>query len=419
MVETAEKPIETTPWNLHKGWQWIPLGKLCESIVGGGTPDRKNSAYWGGDIYWASVKDLTSDKILTTQESITLQGLENSAAKLVEPGTVVVATRMGLGKVSIAKTRVAINQDLKGLILSPGVFAKYLTLYLRSRASEIERQGSGATVKGIKLNELKAWLIPIPFPESTSKSLDIQRRIVARIEALLAEVRESFSLLDQMRRDTKKFIHAALEELSQSITPTRKPLLDVIESKPRNGWSPKCDDNPIGIPVLKLGAVLRFRYNPNEVKRTSQPVDYNAHYWLKQGDILISRSNTPELVGHAAIYSGDPSPCIYPDLLMRMTVDNSKVVSHFLIYWLQTKEVREYIKSHASGASSTMKKITQDDVCNIPFPTITLDEQLRLASYLDSIQHEVDEMMKILAQDAKMLDLLERSILERAFRGEL
>jgi len=66
-----------------EGWAWVPLGSLCESIVGGGTPDRSNPKYWGGDIPWVSVKDLKSDKLLTTQEFITLEGLENSAAKLI------------------------------------------------------------------------------------------------------------------------------------------------------------------------------------------------------------------------------------------------------------------------------------------------------------------------------------------------
>ena len=97
------------PWPLPSGWEWVPLGELCKAIVGGGTPDRGNPRYWGGDIPWASVKDLKSDELTSTQESITPEGLESSAARVVEPGTIVLATRMGLGKVCIAQTRLAIN----------------------------------------------------------------------------------------------------------------------------------------------------------------------------------------------------------------------------------------------------------------------------------------------------------------------
>lgn len=314
-----------------------------------------------------------------------------------------------------------LNQHIFRVVLDESKCLKKFFIYaINWRIEElICKAHGGVGLRHITKKELENITIPIPFKNDYKRSLDIQTRIVARIEALLTEVQESRSLINKIRCDIEKIISVALEEMTQIITPARKILIDVIESKPRNGWSPKCDNNPEGIFVLKLGAVLRFRYNPNEVKLTSEPVDWNGHYWLNPGDILISRSNTPELVGHAAIYSGEPYPCIYPDLIMKMTVKKSKADSHFLIYWLQTKEVRDYIKSHASGASSTMKKIVQNHVCNIPFPKISLEEQIKLTSYLDSIKNETDEMLKLVEQDTKLLDMLEQSILERAFRGEL
>lgn len=265
---------------------------------------------------------------------------------------------------------------------------------------------------GFNPTKLANLAIPIPL-------IDFQRRTVARIEALLTEVKKARTLLDHMHRDAGRLMDATLKELVSQLPTTRRLLIEVIEAKPRNGWSPKCDDNPNGIPVLKLGAVLWFRYNPNEVKRTSEPVDYNAHYWLQPGDILISRSNTPELVGHASIYTAEPFPCIYPDLLMRLRVRTSDANSRFLIYWLRTREVREYINRRASGASPTMKKIKQDDVCNIPFPTIDVSKQMHLVAHLDSIQADVDNLFRLLDQHTKLLDQLEQSILERAFRGEM
>lgn len=205
------------PWPLPTGWEWIALGELCSSIVGGGTPDRQNPNYWGGDIPWASVKDLNTEKLITTQEFITLQGLKNSSAKLVEPGTVIVATRMGLGKICTAQTSVAINQDLKGLVLSQRISAEYLTFFLRSRASEFERRGFGATVKGIKLEELRAWPIPIPFQYNVERSFQTQHRIVARIKALIAEVKKARTLLEQMRRDTDCLMASALAEVVKKL----------------------------------------------------------------------------------------------------------------------------------------------------------------------------------------------------------
>jgi type I restriction enzyme S subunit len=61
-------------WPLPSGWEWVP--EICEAIVGGGTPDRGNPRYWGGTIPWASVKDLKSDELTSTQESITPEDLD-------------------------------------------------------------------------------------------------------------------------------------------------------------------------------------------------------------------------------------------------------------------------------------------------------------------------------------------------------
>jgi len=66
-----------------------------------------------------------------------------------------------------------------------------------------------------------------------------------------------------------------------------------------------------------------------------------------------------------------------------------------------------------------MKKITQGDVCFLPFPKIAIEEQRRVTAYLDAIQGEVDEMRRLQAQDAELLDQLEQLILECAFRGKL
>ncbi|MEQ8971825.1 MAG: restriction endonuclease subunit S [Coleofasciculus sp. C1-SOL-03] len=294
---------------------------------------------------------------------------------------------------------------------------KYVYFFLK--IIDLEKLNRAASIPGLGRDDVYAFGIPIPYPNNPIFSLDVQNRIVSRIESWLGELKGDHQLLDKIRRDTSRFREMKLEEIFENLPSARQPLMDVIESPPRNGWSPKCDDNPNGTPVLKLGAVLRFQYNPDEFKRTSLPTDPNAHYWLKPGDVLISRSNTIELVGHAAIYSGTPFPCIYPDLMMRIRVEQSKADSHFLVYWLQSKEVRHFIQSRASGASPTMKKINQGHVCNIPFPVISVEEQHQLVHYLDSIQSEVNEMLRTMQQDAKLLERLEQSILEKAFQGQL
>ncbi|HUR54407.1 MAG TPA: hypothetical protein VMZ71_09765, partial [Gemmataceae bacterium] len=126
-------------------------------------------------------------------------------------------------------------------------------------------------------------------------------------------------------------------------------LGDVLRSSPRNGWSARCDGLDTGTPILGLGAVTGYRYRSADHKWTSEPTKVGAHYWLRPGDLLITRSNSPELVGHAAIYDGSPSPCIYPDLMMRLDLDPTRADKRFVLLFLQSRTARDHIDRHAKG----------------------------------------------------------------------
>ena len=194
----------------------------------------------------------------------------------------------------------------------------------------------------------------------------------------------------------------------------------MVSAAPRNGWSPRCDNAEEGVPVLSLGAITSFHYRSSEFKRTSLYVPRETHIWLQPGDLLITRSNTLELVGHAAIYDGNPSPCIYPDLIMRLELKNDCVDSRFVWYWLQSSSVREFISKHAKGTSPTMKKISQGIVMSIPFPSmLTLSEQRRIVAELDALQSETGNLKRLQAETAAELGALLPSILDRAFKGEI
>lgn len=169
-----------------------------------------------------------------------------------------------------------------------------------------------------------------------------------------------------------------------------------------------------------LTAVRGFEYRPEAIKRTSLPTVDDAHYWLSKGDVLITRSNSIELVGHAAIYNGKPSPCIYPDLMMRLPIDRNKVLGEFLIFWLQSSVVRDYVRANAKGTSPSMKKINQGVVMNIPFPTgLAVTEQRRLIKEFQEYALRIRSLRLVHEQAAQNLNAMLPAVLGRAFRGEL
>ncbi|MDZ4727979.1 MAG: restriction endonuclease subunit S, partial [Leptospira sp.] len=175
------------------------LGELVQ-ITGGGTPSRIISEYWDGDIPWVTVKDFTSKNIVTAQEKITEIGLKNSASNLIPAHSILMPTRMALGKIAINSIPVAINQDIKALNIldKDRLNSKYLVSYLSTISNEIENAGKGATVKGIKLDFLKDLSIPLPpLPEQVAIA-----NLLSKADALIAKRKESLALLDAYLKST-------------------------------------------------------------------------------------------------------------------------------------------------------------------------------------------------------------------------
>ncbi|NMH65834.1 restriction endonuclease subunit S [Shewanella sp. SHSM-M6] len=175
-VIAEQSPPSRATIRVPAHWAVCRLGDLALTITGGGTPSKNNPNYWGGDIPWASVKDLKDFKYLyDTQDHITEDGLKNSSSNLIPAGRIIVCTRMGLGKVLINRVPVAINQDLKALELPVEVNTDFFLILYKTR----EVSGTGTTVSGIKQDKLLA--LPAALPP-----LEEQSRIVAKVDELMA-----------------------------------------------------------------------------------------------------------------------------------------------------------------------------------------------------------------------------------------
>lgn len=115
---------------MPEGWMIEPLSSQCK-IVSGGTPKRSVERYWGGGIPWFSVKDAPGNHtvwVYDTDEHITEEGLDNSAAQLVPKGCAIISARGTVGKLALAGQQMAFNQSCYGLLSSGESSYSYLFL---------------------------------------------------------------------------------------------------------------------------------------------------------------------------------------------------------------------------------------------------------------------------------------------------
>lgn len=161
-------------------------------------------------------------------------------------------------------------------------------------------------------------------------------------------------------------------------------LIDIIKYKPTNGLSPKGVDYKTDVRNLTLTATTSGRFKSDAFKYVDISHADAEKYWLENGDILIQRSNSRELVGTSCIYYGNEMSYIYPDLMMRIHTSNEINVK-YIDYVLKSPFIRKYYSRNASGTSTSMPKINQQMVSLTLIPLPPQSEQERIVIRIDEL----------------------------------
>ena len=181
-------------------WPMAELGNPeLFRIESGGTPKSGVREYWDGGVPWITLVDLPAvnavTEIVSTERTISEEGLRNSSAKMLPANSVVVSSRATIGRIGINRLALATNQGFKNIIIkdSNRTIPEYLAGMLAQMVPAMEAQASGATYKEITKTHFGRLRIPLP-------SLETQRAIVSEIEAERALVSANRELVEQMER---------------------------------------------------------------------------------------------------------------------------------------------------------------------------------------------------------------------------
>lgn len=201
--ELFESYLQGVFENDGEDWKEKSLGEVCD-VIGGGTPSKSNGSFYNGNIHWATVRDMKGEYLTDTEHKITQDAIKQSSTNIIPKGNVVIATRVGLGKVCLLRYDTAINQDLKGIIpkKTNELSVDFLFRWFKSISNKIIEEGTGATVQGVKMPFIKS--LKISFP-----SLTTQQFLVQKLDALSSETKRLESIYLQKLND--------LEELKKSI----------------------------------------------------------------------------------------------------------------------------------------------------------------------------------------------------------
>ena len=191
-------------------------------------------------------------------------------------------------------------------------------------------------------------------------------------------------------------------------------LGEILYEAPRNGYSPPKVERETNTRVLTLTATTSGTLDLHHYKYIEDTISESSFLWIKQGDLLIQRSNSLDYVGTVCLCDETITGYIYPDLMMKANVSN-EVDLHYIVYYLKSPFARQYFKDCATGTSNSMKKITQSVVSEIPVALPPINEQKQIVKKINELLALNQKMKQELLQAKKYASQLMESVLQEAF----
>ncbi len=185
------KFLKTPIGEIPEEWEVVVLGKYSR-ILSGGTPSTKNQKYWKGTIPWITSADILGLHEIIPKKFITKEAIKESATNLIPKDSIIVVTRVGLGKVAINRFDICISQDSQGVIPNKKVFSiEYLAYFLSIAAQNFITRNQGTAIKGILKEDLKSLKVPLPtFFE--------QQKIAGLLVSLDRRIEYNNKMLDEL-----------------------------------------------------------------------------------------------------------------------------------------------------------------------------------------------------------------------------
>lgn len=392
---------------LPSGWKKYKI-KDIGTVVTGNTPPKNEPQNYDGDLPWIKPPDLDNGMFVSTSVD-TISEFGRKKIRSLPKGSVLVSCIGNIGKVAIAECELCTNQQINSIIPNREIVDPVFIYYTIKRIRPKLEEAASSFVVPL-LNKTDFSNIELSFPP-----LPTQKKIAAvleKAEKLREWRKEADGLTDRFLKSTFLEMFGDLGKNENGWT--EKLLNECIEIPLNSGLSPICSDEIGGIPVFSL-ANLTDHGLVNNMTKYYYGDQLNKGFDLEIGDILISRSNTKELVGRVGLYKGIPEKVIYPDLMIRIRLDREVLNPIFFEEYLRTDIMRESIQRFAHGTSGSMVKISQKNLMDLQLIIPPIELQQKFASIVQQIEH-VRQLQK---ESNQQIDHFFNVLMQRAFRGEL
>lgn len=429
-LQQALVPAEEQPYEVPENWVWVRLGAVCGFERGITFPSSaKQNERDDENIPCLRTANVQDELELNDLIYVNKKYYKNNIDKLIRKNDIIMSTansRELVGKTSFVY-KVEYPMIFGGFVMAlraNKLLSKFLFYYLRLEFLLGRFRGESTqttNIANISSSVLGEYTFPLP-------PLSEQQRIVERIEELFAKLDEAKERLQEVADSfavrKAAILHKAFTgELTKqwrlengvSDESWEEKTIGEICSSLKYGTSKKSSDDG-EVVVLRMGNLQNGEIDWSNLAYTSDEEDIKK-YLLKSGDVLFNRTNSPELVGKTSIYRGE-MPAIYAGYLIKLDYEKNIVVGDYLNYYLNSSKAKEYyMQVKTDGVSQSNINAKKIGEFEIPLPT--LPEQHEIVRLIDDLLARERSAQQATEQALASIDLMKKSILARAFRGEL
>lgn len=419
-LQQALVPAEEQPYEVPENWVWVRLGAIAE-IVTGGTPSKKHPEYYGGNFPFYKPSDLDQGR-LTYDASEYLSEEGKNVSRIIPKNSTAVCCIGSIGKCGYLMCEGTTNQQINSAIPKINSLCLYYYLCTENFVQDLLSMASATTIAIVNKSKMESCAFPLP-------PLSEQQRIVERIEELLAKLDEAKERLQEVAdsfavRKAAILHNAFTGELTKQWRRENgvrdesweekkgEDFFEYVTSGSR-GWAKYYSDK--GSIFIRMGnlnhGTIELDFSDIQYVELPDQVE-GQRSKLQKNDILISITAD---VGMIALVREDMDA--YINQHVALARPKNDLYAEFLAWYFVSDDGLQQMQNKQRGA--TKIGLGLQDIRSIILKIPTLPEQHEIVRLIDDLLARERSAQQAAEQALASIDLMKKSILARAFRGEL
>ena len=472
-LKKALIPVDEQPYTIPSNWVWTRLGEVNE-IITGNTPSKNENTFWENkDIFFVKPDDLSQGRHLSfSKECIDKRAVNK--VRMLPKNTTLICCIGSIGKVAYSEVESCSNQQINSLVAKENCVYPLYNYYLVNSIffqSQMLENSSATTISILNKSSTEKLLFPLP-------PLNEQKRIVEKLDFLFEKTKRAKEIIEEIKIDIENRKISILDRAfkgtltskwrSENKTSDVKELLKSINEEKIKKWEENC------LQAEKDGNKKPKKPTITEVKDMIVPVDEQPYklpdswVWVRLGDIGVWGAGATPLKSNSEFYSNATIPWLLtgdlndsyiteiPNKISEIALEKTSVklnpkdsiliamygatigkvgiltfpattnqaccacselfqTEKLYLFNFLISERKKFISRAVGGAQPNISK---EKIVKTPFPLPPLEEQQEIVRVLDEVLENENKVKELLELEER-IDILEKSILHKAFKGEL